>query len=492
MSDQHPFEHYVNADRVEPEGGGPFGQPSEEDLAAINSRVALTPQRAEDLFAWGFVISNVRVDSHGTWMDQSSLRNYLRQATGPRGVPYLRNHNTYSDEMGRVFGGELRDLGEYVPARPAAGSLPTARDTFREPGRDLQLIERAFTRRDIAPDMIARLESGISASNSIGFSVYTPAAPGSMLECDICQVDLFLLENGNWACPHLPGFAYEVKRDEKTHHVTATARVVNATQREASGVYLGSTPGTYTLADRAASLFRAGKVSERDAVLFEEMHRLTRGYVTGATSATFDLGRTKPKQPTPTDDGRDAAQAPAPQLKEPPMNELASRARELLGADQDRIAAYELAGGDSDPLGALHRVLTDEAISARKAQGEAEAKADATLRQVASRIQAADGEPLAQALDRVMTLAELGRGAHSRLVDEMLRQMTRAGIKLDDEATKAQRTLAERLTPEEVERQTNLFKATADAAITPGRISDPAAPSRGTAPTDRPDPASVR
>lgn len=494
MSHQHAFEHRLSADRAEPpEGSGAFGQPSEQDLSAINSRVALTPQRAEDLFAWGFVISNSRVDSHGTWMDASSLRNYERQANGPRGIPYLRNHDTYRDEMGRVFSGELRDLGDYSPARPPAGALPTARDAFREPGQDLQLVERAFTRREIAPDMIARLESGISASNSIGFSVYTPAAPGSMLECDICQVDLFLIENGSWICPHIPGVAYEVKREEKTHHVIATARVVNATQREASGVYLGSTPGTYTLADRAASLFRAGQVSERDARLYEEMHRLTRGYVTGQTSAIFDLGRTKHTDESPTADGRgEPSAAPPHQELEYPMNELVSRVRELLGSDPDRVAAYELAGGDRDPAAALHRVLTDEAAAARQAKADAEARADATLRQVQARLEAQDGEPLAATLDRVMTLAALGRGAHGRLVDELLRQMTRAGLKLDDEATAAQRKLAERLSPEEVERQINLFKATADAAITPGRTSDPVVESRGTVPEGRPDPASVR
>lgn len=491
MTTEHPFEHRLNAERVEPAEGSAFGQPEAADLTTINSRVALATQRAEDLFVWGFTISNNLVDSHGTWMDPTSLRNYERQANTDRGVPYLRNHNTYSDEMGRVFAGELRDLGDYTPPRTAAGSLPTARDTFREHGRELQLVERAFTRRDIAADMVARLESGISASNSIGFSVYTPASPGSLLECDICQVDLFRIENGTWLCPHMPGIGYEVKRGEETHHVIATARVVNATQREASGVYLGSTPGTYTLADRAASLFKDGRIGERDARLYEEMHRLTRGYVTGQTATIFDLGRTKNTDASP-DDGRGAAPAAAHhQELENHMNELAPRVRELLGSDQDRIAAYELAGGDRDPLAALHRVLTDEATGARAAQAEAQARADAIVRQVSTRLQAADGEPLATTLDRVMTLAELGRGAHARLVDEMLRQMTRAGIKLDDEGTAAQREIAGRLTPAEVERQTELFKATADGVITPGRVSDPAAPGRDTTPANRPDPASV-
>ena len=493
MSQQHPFEHRLNAQRVEPAEGAAFGQPADADLAIINSRVALTPQRAEDLFVWGFVISNNLVDSHGTWMDPTSLTNYARQANTDRGVPYLRNHNTYSDEMGRVFAGDLRDLGDYTPARPTAGALPTARDTFRDHGRELQLVEHAFTRRDIAPDMVARLESGISASNSIGFSVYTPASPGSMLECDICQVDLFRMENGTWLCPHVPGIGYEVKRGEDTHAVIATARVVKATQREASGVYLGSTPGTLTLADRAASLFQAGRIGERDARLYEEMHRLTRGYVTGQTATIFDLGRTKNTDASLNDDGRGAAPAVAPhQELENHMNELAPRVRELLGADQDRIAAYELAGGDRDPLAALARVLNDEVAAARTAATEAEARADAIVRQVSTRLQAAEGESLATTLDRVMTLAELGRGAHGRLVDELLRQMTRAGIKLDDEAVAAQRAIADRLTPEEVERQTTLFKATADAAITPGRVSDPTVEGRGSTPTDRPDPASVR
>lgn len=492
---QHPFEHSLVADRVEPPAGSTFGQPGDADLATINSRVALATQRAEDLFVWGFTISNNRVDSHSTWMDPGSLRNYESQANTDRGIPYLRNHNTYSDEMGRVFRGELRDVGDYTPPRVPTDGLPTARDTFREHGRELQLVEWAFTRRDIAADMVARLESGISASNSIGFSVYTPASPGSRLECDICLLDLFARVDGNWACPHMPGIAYEVKRDEKAFNVIATACVVNATQREASGVYLGSTPGTFTLAERGASLHREGKLSERDARLFEEMHRLTRGQVTGHAITTFDLGSTK-NQNSPPAEGRGAGPAsepPAPIVpQEHTMNELATQVRALLGSDQDRVAAYELAGGDTNPLAALARVHADEVQAARAAQAEADARADAIVRQVSTRLQAADGEPLATTLDRVMTMADLGRGAHGRLVDEMLRQMTRAGIKLDEAATTAQREIAGRLTPAEVERQTEMFKATADGAITPGRVSDPVVDGRTPAPANRPDPASVR
>lgn len=174
------------------------------------------------------------------------------------------------------------------------------------------------------------------------------------------------------------------------------------------------------------------------------------------------------------------------------MNELATQVRALLGSDQDRVAAYELAGGDTNPLAALARVHADEVQAARAAQAEADARADAIVRQVSTRLQAADGEPLATTLDRVMTMADLGRGAHGRLVDEMLRQMTRAGIKLDEAATTAQREIAGRLTPAEVERQTEMFKATADGAITPGRVSDPVVDGRTPAPANRPDPASVR
>lgn len=513
------FYHYAEARQValraEDDAGdevvaGAPGTPTEKQLATINERCALVPQAADDLFVWGIEISNNRVDSHGTWMDHgTSLVNYERQANTGRGIPYLRHHDTRADEMGRVFAGRIEDAPE-LDRPPAPTDAPTlARDMFREPAKAMRLVEMVYTRRDIAPDLIARLESGISASNSIGFSVYTPADPGSMLECDICGVDLFQMDAGGYVCPHIPGFDYTITRgegdDAEQLRVIATAKVVNASQREASGVYLGSTPGTFTLADRVAALFHAGQVGEGEARRFEEMHRLTRGYVVGDRRTIYDMGGrdVRPGPMTQKVTTSDAGQPPTAVTTDPDATargqtdggepsmdpkELLDRVRALLGGDQDRVAAFELADGDKEPITALHRVLTDEVDRERVARTDAENRVEAQRRMVAERLGAADSESLADALNRVMTLAKLGEGARDRLIEDLLRQMTRAGIEYEADA---QRAIAARMTPEEIEAQTKMYKTTADKRFTPGRVSDPNVEARTPTVARRPDPATV-
>lgn len=504
MSNQKPeFYHYAEARQVtRAEGdeaiGRATGQPTDKQLAIINARCALVPQRADDLFVWDIEISNNQVDSHGTWMDDAtSLVNYERQANSGRGIPYLRHHDTRSDEWGRVYAGLLEDAPAPERAPRAAGSPALARDLFRDTATPMRLVESVFTRRDIAPELISRLESGISASNSIGFSVYTPADPGSMLECDICGVDIFLMDAGGFVCKHMPGFEYIEPLgqgdDAEQVQVIATAKVVGASQREASGVYLGSTPGTYTLADRVAALYHTGQVGEGEARRYEEVHRLERGYVVGDRRTMFDMGGTKTVTPPVLDAGVTTGQD-APEREsdggDPSMDpkQLLERVRALLGVDQDRVAAFELADGEKDPITAMHRVLVDEIDRERKAMTAANGQVEAQRRTVAERLGATEGESLTDALDRVMALAKLGEGARDRLVDELLSQMTRAGIKYEAEA---QRAIAVRMTPDEIEAQTKMFKATADSRFTAGTVSDPTVEPRAATGVRRPDPALV-
>lgn len=494
-----PFIHHVNADRALPadgDGGAAFGEPTAADIKAINQRCALAPQDAANLFVWSFVISNTMVDSHGTWMDPTSLRNYARQASTDRGVPYLRHHDARADEMGRVFRGDILEGGD-MPG-PTKGSVPLARDVFaRGDGKLRTLVETAYTRRDLddAPDLIARLESGISASNSIGFGVYTPASPGSLLRCDICAHDILARVDGRFLCSHMPGWETEVDLgegdDARVVNVMATAAVINATQREASGVYLGSTPGTYTLADRAAALYADGRIDAGVARGFEEMHRLTRGTVTGAPQTIFDMGRaaaTTPDAPTPDplpSAGKTDAREPIGDGTT--MDETTIRA--LIGADADLLAAYELEDR-ADPVAALHRAHVTVTTTARREAVEARAASEALKAGLAKRTSQAEGESLNDALDRLVALADLGRGARDRLIEEMLRQMTRAALPYEADS---QRAIAERMTVAEIESQTAMFKATADRALQPGRVSDPDVSRRAAsaAPASRPNPALV-
>lgn len=500
-----PFIHYAVADRVDAEADAESappasGTPSAADLAEINRRCALARQSADDLYIWSFEISNTRVDSHGTWMDLSSLRNYERGANEGRGYPYLRHHDTYADEMGRVFRGAIIEAGTMSRSAPRRVT-PLARDVFgRGDGVLRRLVETAYTRRDLeaAPDLIARLESGISASNSIGFGVYTPASPGSLLRCDICGHDIFKRDADRFLCPHLPGWETEASVGEgdeaRSVNMIATAAVVNATQREASGVYLGSTPGTFTLATRAADLFAAGLFDEKTARGYEDMHRLTRGTVTGAPRTIFDMGAgrgadTPAPIELPLTSDKSGAETPARETSNEGVTmDIETTIRGLIEGDQDLLAAFELEDR-TDPLAALVRSYGRQGAALRAEADQARAASEALKASLTKRVGAADGESLSDALDRVLALATLGKGARDRLIDELLRQMTRAGLPYEPDT---QRAIAERMTVAEIEAQTAMYKTAADREFTPGRVSEPDVKPRGsTSPATRPNPALV-
>lgn len=472
MSD-HGFDHAVRA-----VVGSVVGGPSRQDLATINDRIALVPQDEDDIFVWAFGISNNHVDSHATWMDRTSLENYARQANTGRGVPYLRNHDTSSDERGRVFRGQLVK-GEMMTA--ADRSVPLARDVYRKRERELSLVETAFMRRGLVlggtanDDLIANIESGISASNSIGFSVYTPASPGSYLECDMCGVDLFTQDGeGAYVCDHLPGVEYEA-RGHGGERVVATACVVNATQREASGVYLGSTPGTYTLANRAHELYTAGRVAQRDAHRLEDVLSLQRGMVTlGHVERLYSLPTDRAIS-NPTVEPKTGPVASDTTTKDDAMSDqydAVARVREVLVDDPDRLAAIELADVSlaTDPVGALHAALTDAVSRAEEERDEAVTASADFRRAMRERLTLDDGEDIAAGLDRLAADAAVAREYRGELTDELLRQMTRAGLEYDEPV---QRALADRLTPAQVKAQTEMYRLAANKAITPGRVSEP-------------------
>lgn len=489
------FTHAIPASRAVRDSTAP----TDGELAAINERIALTPQKAEDLFAWQFVISNTEVDSHGTWMDASSLQNYARQANTGRGVPYLRHHNTDTDERGRVFAGALVETS--VVDQAVAG-VQTARAAFRPHGPSLSLVETAFMVRGLTldgtanDDLIRNIEAGVSASNSIGFSVYTPVSPGSFLECDICEQDMFARgPDGKYVCPHQPGVDYEVERSAQKYHVIATARVVNATQREASGVYLGSTPGTYTLAARAHEAFTAGQATERESRLLEDVLHLQRGMVTlGRPVATWSIptavtsaGTAIPITATPLENERDTDT----QGDDMENEQIVARVRELLSDEPDRLARLDLAdvSTDSDPVGALYRVLEDElaeAIADRDAVDEARQEFARTVRE---RLTIDDGEDIAAGIDRLMAEVEIGREFRGDLVAELLRQMTRAGLDYDEAE---QKSLAERLTVAQIRAQTAMFRETANRLYPPGRVTEPQVETRTPAKTATVTPATAQ
>ena len=460
--------------------------PTDAELAVINERIALTPQARDDLFAWSFVISNTEVDSHATWMDESSLRNYERQANTGRGLPYLRHHDTDTDERGRVFAATV--VPTPVAEQQVAG-VQTARSAFRAHGPALTLTETAFMVRGLTlggtsnDDLIRNIEAGVSASNSIGFSVYVPTAPGSFLECDICGNDMFARgPDGKYVCPHQPGVDYEVEREtdkgKQRYHVIATARIVNATQREASGVYLGSTPGTYTLAARAHEQYRLGQATERDARLVEDVLQLQRGMVTlGRPAVTYSIpepvtvvtgaGTAIPDTTTLPENGQ--ADSTGGDMENA---DIAARVRELLSDDPDRLARLDLSdvSVENDPVGVMYRLLETELAEAIAARDAAVDARQEFARVVRERLTLEDGEDIAAGIDRLMGEVSIGRAFKGEMIDELVRQMVRAGLTFVEAE---QRALADRLSIAQIKAQADMYRQAGNKLFPPGRVTDP-------------------
>lgn len=481
------------------------GEPNDAQLAAINARMPLVGSlKAEDVFVWPIQAINSRTYAYHMWMDKSSLKNFVDGANSGRGYSYLRNHNQGEDPHGRVFAGVLRDDGAAAePAKLPAGAVPFARDLFREPANVLRVYEAIYMPRHLVinghanDDLIRNLETGVQASNSVGFGVYSPLEPGSRIECDICGVDMFRSSYDD--CPHFPGLDYEAKLgqgdDAPKVVVTATARVMNAQQNEVSGVYLGAVPDTFT--ERALALHRGGLMSLKDARRIEDTYHLARGRIVGDTQTIVDMGRgavqyhgipvgatvttnttvQHVQQPLDETDNETGGES---------MQDDLARVRELLAGDTGRLAALELHKPDVDPLAAMVKVFEAEVDDERARAEQALATHAAYQKAEEAWLGLAEGETVAQGRARKDGMAELGAKMFGRMVGDYLTQRTRAGLPADDAA----KAVAGQYTPDQLEAETKALKAAADKLFGPaGRVTEPTLENRpeneATAPAPR-------
>lgn len=452
------------------------GEPTDAMVQAINSRFALRPMEASEVFVWPIQAVNNLTTAYHFWMDRTSLVNFDARANTGAGISYLRNHNQGEDPHGRVFAAKLFDDGEYVAPKLAKGAVPLARDVFRPKGSDrvLRLIEMVYMPRGLTinghanDDLIANIEAGVQASVSIGFSYMSPQEPGSSFIDDITGLDLF--RSGTDQVPYFPGVDYEVDGPNgKKMVVTATARVVGAQQNEVSGVYFGAVPDAYV--ERGAALFREGRLALTDARRIEETMGLRHGLLVGDLR-TYSL----PAAPAtaagePRIVHEDDAAAVGGDAVATTDTGL-SRLRELVGSDAARWADLELEGVEADPIGALvtlHRREIDEA----RAQGEALGAAHEALKaELAERLGLAEGETLADGIGRLKALAATGEAVRGELIKQLFVQMTRAGMPPADEDS--ERELIASWTPDQLRAKTEAYKRVADQQIQPGRVSEPA------------------
>ena len=449
------------------------GSVSEQQFAELVKRgFFLTDDvSADDLFTWTIQAINSKTFSHSMWMDQTSLQNFVGQSNGPHGIPYLRNHDTGQGTTGRVFYGSLVDDGPEPQAKPAAGAIPTFRDLFREQGNVLRVFEQAYMARGLVleglstDDYIRQLELGIQASNSIGWAIYGPLEPGSYIECDHCKVDLLRADYDE--CDHFPGAEYAIGigegEDRETITALATARIVNGRQRELSGVYLGAVPDTFT--ERGKQLHAAGHLSLRQARHLEDQLQLTRGRIVGdeqhISIPTPARANDQPAEATPT-----RGQQPDGGNTVDPK-QLLARIRELLAKDTDLLAGLDAHAPDKDPIAALIGLMREEGRNAAQALSASEDKYQAMQKRIAKRLGAGEDETLDAALTRIEGTVKIGGQVRTRLLKDLSKEMTRAGMPTQPEEVEKM-ALAWDL--DQIEAQIKRHKALADRKLPPGSV----------------------
>jgi hypothetical protein len=204
--------------------------------------------------------SNTEQDAYFTYMDESSLQNYVNDATDP-GVQFQNSHNG----SGGFFGGG----GEVGFGRSLQGALSGPKSK-REALIDFYTIPGLRCGNMTSDEFIIGARSGVYSDVSIGFS------PGRMM-CNICGGDFLNGEGLSWddpeRCWHWPGRKYEVETKRSKKMEVCVLRVEDAHLHEVSVVYDGATPGAGIAAvDKARVASAYGKLSEGDRIALESLY----------------------------------------------------------------------------------------------------------------------------------------------------------------------------------------------------------------------------
>lgn len=276
--------------------------------------------------AWA---SNELVDSYGTRMRASTLRNYADDASN--GIALQNSHRTNELPLGRTFRGRYR-AGKSESASPSR----TEMDFFIPPGLNVSGVNTS--------DVIKAIDYGSVRDVSIGFY-------GGELRCSLdgkpMMRDLMsLLKFGSdddetrdpdAPCGHLPGMQYVVRdaNGKKTaEKAVAVGDVEGAHCAELSLVFDGATPMAQIAGRSAPVFFKAYRMAEMDilprsiALALEARYRGVR--FPSITNPQFYLGQRsetallmsdgstplvpdeRAKKKKPSDDGDEDDQKDAP------------------------------------------------------------------------------------------------------------------------------------------------------------------------------------
>lgn len=199
-------------------------------------------------------MSNRRLDSYFTHMDDSSLRNFAEDAKEGNGIAFQDSHNSYAVGPGRSLTGAFEQT---------ADGARTIADFIVLPGVSFN----CGTYRS-SDDFIRHVRAGIATDTSVGF-YFSNTDPNIFagVRCDICGENLY-----RWDCPHIPGMTYDDTSTEGViTRVICTGTIFNAHASEESIVYDGATPGAAILKAQAEAAL--GRLQPKDARFLEDRYR---------------------------------------------------------------------------------------------------------------------------------------------------------------------------------------------------------------------------
>lgn len=231
-------------------------------LLDVAKERALDGDSVGDAVFFDVVASGNAIDTYGTFMTTSTLRNFAADAAA--GVSVLDSHRY--DRLG--FGQSVS--GEYVQN----GDTEQMRSTFYTiPG--LALEGRS------TDDYIRGMNAGLFRDISVGF--YLP--PDAEIRCTICGKDMLRRWFEDDGCRHFPGQKYTIEADGQTREVVAYGAIEGARLSEYSLVYDGATPGAGTV--KARQMEDAGMLDPVLAGQLEQAYHTTFPRATGRIFTGF-------------------------------------------------------------------------------------------------------------------------------------------------------------------------------------------------------------
>ena len=252
---------------------------TDAELAALRKAAeagAYDATAVADAVFFPVVASANTLDSYGTYMLPSTLKNFAEDATA--GVAVLDSHNSRRLNFG------MSVSGEYVEEKNGDSPIRYMRsDFFTIPGLATEGLN--------TDTYIKGVQAGLFRDVSVGF--WMP--PNSEIRCTICGKNMMRWW-GDDACHHFAGSEYKVEANGETRMEYAYGAVDGGRLSEYSLVPDGATPGAGVA--KARNMEEMGELDAETALHLERIYqttfpRATRRFTQGVTLNTLNMPLTK-------------------------------------------------------------------------------------------------------------------------------------------------------------------------------------------------------